>query len=96
MQILEEFDGIVDLMDDCFSEVTLISKDKEKFWATIPSEKLRSKGILNHRRFILRTIQFEDGKVDYELERIPDREINEEEISAKIDELLGDFPENDW
>lgn len=92
--ILEEFTGFVHGIRDNIVYFSITTKDgKETFDCEYPLEKFTEAGIRENRKFKCRTVE-KNGKVDIELEKIPDKILTKEEeqkIWDEIDKILDGY-----
>ena len=96
MKVIEEFEGFLDRVEEGTAFFTLKSKadSKDVLWCECSFEKFQN--IRLRRRFLCQVIET-DGKIDFAITSIPDREVDEDAIVSRIDKALGgDFlPQED-
>jgi hypothetical protein len=87
--VLEEFTGIVEVIEGETAFVSLVSKAGEELIGEYSAGEFAQLGIRERRRFICQTI-VANGEIDVRFQPIPDVEVTPEEEAA-IDQELSEL-----
>lgn len=91
--LLETFQAFWDATYNGVAYITIQTPEGTTLWGEYKADKLTELGCRERRRFIIRTVENEDGTVNVEFEPIPDVVLSPEYERELMDEIDRLFPD---